>query len=238
MDDNVLAAMARWPDVPDVYGWLSLSESGHWRLHPTGDACADGNDSNSLDSNDGPRTGSHAPSRGEGITSPQILRFIDHNYGHDDQKRWFFQNGPQKVYVRVDAAPYILHTQTASSANPCGLVTHNGLAVGAIREWCLDDSGKLYAQTDHGPGLVAGRDLAFILERLHTLDGQALLEILERYPDRKDPLDTQPLRGADTGPATPHNKNKRSSAKTPFQFAAATDIPRLLGFVRCPTPSK
>src|SRR3546814_10640581 len=38
MDEQVIAAMARWPDVPDVYGWLSLSERGEWRLHPQGDA--------------------------------------------------------------------------------------------------------------------------------------------------------------------------------------------------------
>src|SRR3546814_7173665 len=28
MDENVIAAMARWPDVPDVFGWLSLTERG------------------------------------------------------------------------------------------------------------------------------------------------------------------------------------------------------------------
>jgi len=42
MDSDVLAAMARWPDVPDAYGWLSLDARGRWRLHPAGDALAGG----------------------------------------------------------------------------------------------------------------------------------------------------------------------------------------------------
>ncbi|MGB3277244.1 MAG: DUF2946 family protein, partial [Castellaniella sp.] len=30
MDDQVLAAMARWPNVPAVHGWLSLTARGQW----------------------------------------------------------------------------------------------------------------------------------------------------------------------------------------------------------------
>ena len=32
MDDIVKQAMAKWPDVPNVYGWLSLDRRGVWRI--------------------------------------------------------------------------------------------------------------------------------------------------------------------------------------------------------------
>ncbi|MEN9551441.1 MAG: hypothetical protein RI896_1382, partial [Pseudomonadota bacterium] len=32
MDDLVKQAMAKWPNVPDCYGWLGLDERGHWYL--------------------------------------------------------------------------------------------------------------------------------------------------------------------------------------------------------------
>jgi hypothetical protein len=32
MDDIVKAAMAKWPDVPDCYGWLALDARGNWRM--------------------------------------------------------------------------------------------------------------------------------------------------------------------------------------------------------------
>ena len=32
MDDIVKQAMAKWPNVPNCYGWLGLDERGHWYL--------------------------------------------------------------------------------------------------------------------------------------------------------------------------------------------------------------
>jgi len=32
MDEIVARSMAKWPDVPDVYGWLSLDRRGNWLL--------------------------------------------------------------------------------------------------------------------------------------------------------------------------------------------------------------
>ena len=45
MDEDVLRAMTRWPDVPAVYGWLSLDRRGRWlirgeTLGPLGDPLA------------------------------------------------------------------------------------------------------------------------------------------------------------------------------------------------------
>lgn len=154
MDEQVIAAMARWPDVPAVYGWLSLTESGQWRLHPQGDALQQ------------PET------PGDSISSPQILAFINRNYASDDQGQWYFQNGPQRVYVRLDAAPYTAHTVMTSSGQLV-LRTHTGLDIQALQALYLDDDGRLYAASEHGAALIAGRDLPALLDALQTDAGTA-----------------------------------------------------------------
>lgn len=204
MDDQVLAAMARWPDVPDVYGWLSLSERGEWRLHPQGDAllpqhCA---------------AGSFSP--GEPITSEPILQFINRNYAVDGQGQWYFQNGPQRVYVRLDAAAHIFRT-VAGQPTSTGLCSHTEQAVATVHAWYLDDSGRLYAQTDLGPGLVAGRDLPDLLARLSLEDGSDLLDAIES--------------GALGEPKRVTDGRGNSS---PLHRCKADDIADILGFVRCP----
>lgn len=152
MDSDVLAAMARWPDVPDAYGWLSLDARGRWRLHPAGDALAGG--------------------PGVSISNIGILAFIGRNYAHDEQGRWFFQNGPQRVFVRLDAAPLILRQADAAGA----LATHAGQTVSRVDRWALDAEGRLYAATEHGPAMVEDRHLPEVLERMTLASGQPLLD--------------------------------------------------------------
>ncbi|MBX6318675.1 DUF2946 family protein [Pigmentiphaga sp.] len=152
MDEDVLAAMARWPNVPDAYGWLSLDARGRWRLHPDGDALAGG--------------------PGVSISNPGILAFISRNYAHDDLGRWFFQNGPQRVFVRLDAAPLILRQADETGT----LATHTGLPVTKVERWALDTEGKLYAVTEHGPGMVEDRYLLGVLALMRTPSGLPLLE--------------------------------------------------------------
>lgn len=154
MDQSVKDALARWPDVPAVYGWLSLDARGRWRLHPQGQANGGG--------------------PGEPITNTQILDFIGRNYEHDDDGRWFFQNGPQRVFVRLDAAPYVLRLADDNR----GLITHTDAAVGAIGGWWLDDEGALYVSTPMGGGIVLDRDLQPLLESMRTDAGAPLLDAL------------------------------------------------------------
>lgn len=156
MDPSVKDAIARWPDVPAVFGWLSLDPRGRWRLHPQGQAAQGG--------------------AGESITNPQILGFINRNYEHDDTGRWFFQNGPQRVFLRLDAAPYVLRLDDDGRS----LRTHTDMPVATVTGWWLDDAGQLYAMTDRGPGIVLDRDLAALMERLVTDEGAALLDVVDR----------------------------------------------------------
>lgn len=195
MDTAVEEALAKWPNVPAVYGWLSLDERGRWRLHPQGDAAAG--------------------EPGESITNPQIVGFMHRNYAADVQGRWFFQNGPQRVYVRLDAAPYVLRL----ADDGIGLMTHTGQSAGAVTGWWLDESGRLYAQTDLGPAMVDGRDLAALLDLLTAADGRPLGEVL-------DSLDPAALL---THPALP--------AAAPLHCnVTRAEIPARMGFVPLPRP--
>ncbi|ULQ48065.1 DUF2946 family protein [Flagellatimonas centrodinii] len=78
MDDTVRRALARWPNVPDLYGWLSLDRRGRWRI------------------------------QGELISRPQILDLFDRRYQCDARGAWFIQNGPQRGFVDLEATPFIL----------------------------------------------------------------------------------------------------------------------------------
>jgi len=155
MDQSVLDALRRWPDVPAVYGWLSLTARGDWRLHPLGDAEKGG--------------------AGEGISNPQILGFMGRNYSSEPDGKWFFQNGPQRVYVRLDAAPYIVHVQPETAS----LITHNGLIVKQVLAWFSDNTGQMYAQTNLGAMRIDDRDLIALSEILQTPDNLSLLDTLE-----------------------------------------------------------
>ena len=205
MDDQVLAAMTRWPNVPAVTGWLSLSARGQWRLHPHGRGW-----------------GTPDAEPGEAITSPQIIAFINRNYQPDASGRWHFQNGPQRVYVRLEGAPWILGLETDACGRP-RLRTHTGQDYGPVTHWWLDDAGHLYAQAGQGAGLVADRDLAPVIDALRTIDGQPLDGWLEQ-PDLAGILAAGLADPASGRPAT----------CAPLALLKQEAVETVLGFVRHP----
>jgi len=193
MDDAVLAALRRWPDVPALYGWLSLDARGRWRLHPNGEA-------------------DQAPfATGELIGNANLRAFIDRNYGCDAHGQWFFQNGPQRVYVRLDAAPYVIRL----ADNGVTLHTHTGLVVDAVTQWLVDDAGHLSLASPLGAGRVDDRDLVALLAKLTDATGATLLVALEH--------------GASGG-----TLSYPGLAPAPWCHIAAADIPARLGFLPNP----
>ena len=226
MDDTVMAALTRWPDVPDVYGWMSLSEQGQWRLHPNADAWQ----------TDLPCTPPFV--QGESIESPQICRFIDRNYAGDNRGRWYFQNGPQRVYVRLDAAPYILRTDSVALT----LRTHNGLSVTQVESWWLDGKGRLYALTEHGAGLVSGRDAPAVFDAMHTSNGMPLLHELEHLnPAFFESDNTHAAIGAlrDRPPIRVRLQTEvrhTCIVEAPLYLSDESDLAAQLGFIHCPQP--
>lgn len=75
------SAIAKWPNVPACYDWLSLDRRGDWRL------------------------------QGERVTHRGLIEFMNRQYGSDELGRWFVQNGPQRVFVTLAATPWIFRRE-------------------------------------------------------------------------------------------------------------------------------
>ena len=140
-DDHVQAAMRRWPDVPAVYGWLRLDRRGGWHLVQR----------------DAPGFDEATHGLGSPIRNPQILAFIARNYASDAAGAWFWQNGPQRVYVDLESAPWILRVRSDLPGS-C-LLTHTGLPVDQVDGAWIGPEGELLVATGLGPGVVHDLDL-------------------------------------------------------------------------------
>ena len=204
MDQSVLDAQIRWPDVPAAYGWLSLTARGEWRLHPLGDA--------------------HSGGLGEGISNTQILSFIGRNYAAEPNGEWFFQNGPQRVYVRLDAAPFVVRLDPTLGT----LISHNGQTIQSVGQWLLDDDGQLYAQTNLGPARIDDRDLGLLANSLTTSDSRSLLETLEQSE-----LTQTPASGLSFFDST--GVFAAMAQPAPLLIVLRKELPGLLDFVANPT---
>lgn len=140
MDDIVKAALAKWPHVPHCYGWLALDARGDWYMRDERIQ----------------RAGPFPKVKGSRIDHDKLKAFIHRNYECDEAGRWFFQNGPQRVYVQLEIAPWIwrLHWQ----GDELRVDSHTGRAARVLGAW-LDDAGRLYLETDLGFGLVHSQDV-------------------------------------------------------------------------------
>jgi len=154
MDEQVLKAMHKWPQVPACFGWLGLDARGHW--HMRDDAAQ--------------RAGAFPQSKGARLQHAALVAFIGRNYGADAAGRWFFQNGPQRVYVTLEAAPYVLLADGQG-----GWHTHTGIPLDHASVQCwLDDAGRLFVHSAAGFGIVCSS---------HMLDAaQALQDGVWREP--------------------------------------------------------
>ena len=141
MDEIVRQALAKWPNVPDCYGWLGLDARGNWfmrddRVQAQGSFAA-----------------GTAQSKGSQLKHEKLIEFIGRNYEPDAHGQWFFQNGPQRVYVELEATPLIWRVYDDFS-----IQDHTGKAA-LVQRCLLDEHGHLYLQTDTGFGLVHTMDM-------------------------------------------------------------------------------
>lgn len=136
MDDIVKQALAKWPNVPDCYGWLGLDARGDWYMRDDAVQAA----------------GDFAKSKGSKLQHEKLIEFIGRNYDADANGNWFFQNGPQRVYVELEVDTLGLAFATrwhftqpypACGALPRQLARRCGMVVSGNRF-------RLWFSTQHG----------------------------------------------------------------------------------------
>lgn len=152
MDDMVLKAMVKWPNVPACTGWLGLDGRGDWYMRD--------DHTQSLGWFGAPGVPGVKGSR---LQHDKLLAFIGRNYTCDELGQWYFQNGPQRVFVELTHAPWVWRLPPGHTAQ---VLSHTGLEA-TVASTVLDDGGCLYAVTALGLGLVHTQDV---------LAGAALLE--------------------------------------------------------------
>jgi hypothetical protein len=146
MDDIVKAAIRKWPNVPHCHDWLGLDARGDWYLRDAATQAA----------------GPFPQSKGSRVTHGKLREFIQRNYEHDEQGRWFFQNGPQRVYVALELAPLVIGVGRQPSGvgkDAFALEAHTGRGVQEVRSCWLDECGRLYLETEQGLGVVRSMDM-------------------------------------------------------------------------------
>jgi hypothetical protein len=148
MDDIVKQAMAKWPNVPHCYGWLGLDARGNWYMRDD-TAQAIGSFASGV-----------AGAKGSLLQHAKLIEFIQRNYAQDTVGQWYFQNGPQRVYVELEVTPWVWRV-----AHDFSLTAHDG----SPADWqqCFtDEHGWLYCQTSIGFGLVHTQDVAAAAEAI------------------------------------------------------------------------
>src|SRR5687768_5116185 len=153
MDEIVARSLAKWPNVPAVYGWLDLDRRGNWLI------------------------------KGERIGNRALREFIARNYAADESGRWFFQNGPQRVFVTLAYTPLVMHYEGERLLDHCGRPTQ-------ALETLLDDEGSVLIRGERGIGLLDDRDLERYAEIGETLPRIARDDVALRFGYVQNPADS------------------------------------------------
>ena len=158
MDDIVKKAMAKWPDVPHCYGWLGLDARGAWRMRD--------------------ERAQHLGLPGDKVIQQALLGFINRNYMVDERGCWYFQNGPQRVFLNLERTPFVARTDPQH-----GLVLHTGEPVTALDRVFMTEAGDVIIDAGGKIAQVDDRDVAQLVASME-MDGasvadEALMEWLE-----------------------------------------------------------
>jgi hypothetical protein len=174
MDDIVRQAMAKWPNVPDCYGWLGLDSRGQ-RWMRDDRVQARGSFQSGL-----------PDAKGSLLRHDKLIEFIQRNYESDAQGCWYFQNGPQRVYIELEITPYIWRIE-----DDFAVVAHSGVMT-EVNKMLVDENGRVYLDTTRGLGLVHTLDVARAAQALEMgrwiLEDAASQELPLRYAFELSPL--------------------------------------------------
>ena len=159
MDQIVARSLAKWPNVPSVYGWLLLDRRGHWRLRTAA-------------------TGRNF----EPIGNAALREFIARHYQPDERGRWFFQNGPQRVYARLAYTPLVVRYEGSGRdlVDQCGRPFTPSQAL-------IDEEGSVLYAGEGTVALLDDRDLIRLADDPASLGRISAAEVGARFGFTADP---------------------------------------------------
>ena len=109
----------------EAFGWLKLDGRGSWWI------------------------------KNKRIENPKLISFINSNYFSDDDGRYYFQNGNQRVFVSLAVAPYILRFSEKEIGR---LISHNGLLISKICEIWLNADNRIFFNCENVVGVLDDRE--------------------------------------------------------------------------------
>ena len=144
MDDLVQQAMRKWPNVPHCFGWLGLDQRGDWFMRD--------DQTQAL--------GNFSQAKGSKLVHTKLIEFIQRNYLADAHGQWYFQNGPQRVFVELQAAPFVWRILDDFTVCSMAEVKQQ------VLHCAVDELGQVYLLTHQGLGLVHTQDVWLAAEAL------------------------------------------------------------------------
>jgi hypothetical protein len=150
VDEIVARSLAKWPNVPAVYGWLSLDRRGNWLI------------------------------KGERIGNAALREFIGRNYAADERGRWYFQNGPQRVYVSLVYTPLVVRYEGEGLVDHCGRPFGPAVAL-------QDDEGSVLFEGGQTVALLDDRDLARFADQNPSPEAVNRADVAARFGFVPDP---------------------------------------------------
>jgi hypothetical protein len=154
---------------------------------------------------------------GDKLSNAALVGFIARNYGRDDGGNWYFQNGPQRVYVALETTPFVARTDPAH-----GFVLHTGAPLQHIDGACMTEAGELILQAGDVVAQLDDRDVAQALAALES-DGK--------------PLGDEALVAWLEGGAPAAVALKLSGSSVPLQRIGRDEVADRFGFRKNPTPA-
>lgn len=155
MDEIVKAAMLKWPSVPDCYGWLALDARGQWRMRD--EACQKSN------------------SAGDVIRHPALQAFIGRNYLADTKGNWYFQNGPQRVFVELEVCPWVC------KLTPEAIYLHTGATLESATAILIDELQRFYITGAGKLCLLDDRDIELLINCIVTASQDDVLQAMDTW---------------------------------------------------------
>lgn len=126
MDQNVLDSLKKWPNVPFCYGWLAFDRRGDWRMR-----------NEFAQQNKLP---------GDVIRHTALKEFIERNYARDLKGQFFFQNGPQRVFVSLGYTPWVV--RLIPHQNSWKFQTTSGIEI-TPSHCLLDEDGQILIEATY-----------------------------------------------------------------------------------------